>query len=199
MAGFPKSFPSKSLLLLLCIGMLPLRRLAPAQNPPPEQKAVPAEPAGQTSFGALKSLAGAWTGVVTTDPSNPDINGPIQITMRVASGGNALVHEIASGGMPEPSLIYLDGDRLTLIHYCDAGNRPRLVARKALDRKTVEFDFVDISGDPMPAYVNHLVFTIVDADHHTEDWTFMLPGNNLLHAHFDLKRASGNAPPPAGN
>ena len=26
-----------------------------------------------------------------------------------------------------------------------------------------------------PAYLHHFVFTIINADHHTEDWTFMLP------------------------
>ena len=66
--------------------------------------------------------------------------------MRVASRGSVLVHEIAPGGVPEPTMIYLEGDRLTLVHYCEAGNRPRLVARKSPDEKSVEFDFVDMSG-----------------------------------------------------
>jgi hypothetical protein len=35
---------------------------------------------------------------------------------------------------------------------------------------------------------NDFVFTIIDANHHTEDWTFKLAGDQLLHAHFDLKR-----------
>ena len=86
-------------------------------------------------------------------------------------------------------MIYLEGDRLTLVHYCEAGNRPRMVVRKSPDQKTAEFDFVDISGSTTPAYLHHFVFTIINADHHTEDWTFMLPGDKLLHAHFDLKRA----------
>ena len=72
---------------------------------------------------------------------------------------------------------------VTLVHYCEAGNRPRMVARKSPDQKTAEFDFVDISGNTTPAYLHHFVFTIINADHHTEDWTFMLPGDKLLHAH----------------
>ncbi len=197
MANFSRSFHVKSLPLVLCIGVLSLCRLTFAQNPSPGQKAIPAKSDAQVSFGALKSLAGTWTGPVTTDPPNPEIDGPIQVTMRVASRGNALVHEIAPGGVPEPTMIYLDGDRLTLVHYCEAGNRPRMVARKSPDQKTVEFEFVDISGSTMPVYLNHFVFTIIDADHHTEDWTFMLPGGKLLRAHFDLKRTKENAPPPA--
>ena len=188
----------KSLPFMLCIGVLSLCRLTFAQNPWPGETAIPAKSDAQISFGALKSLAGAWTGQVRTDPPNPDIDGPIQVTMRVASGGNVLVHEIAPGGVPEPTMIYLEGDRLTLVHYCEAGNRPRLVARKLPDQKTVEFDFVDISGSPEPAYLHSFVFTIIDADHHTEDWTFMLPGGKMMHAHFDLKRANESVRPPAG-
>jgi hypothetical protein len=154
-----------------------------------QQTPQPAESDAQLSFRALKDLAGTWTGRVSTDPPNPEIDGPIQATMRVASAGNVLVHEIAPGGMPEPTVIYLDGDRLTLVHYCEAGNRPRLAARKSTDHKTVEFEFVDISGDRSPAYLRDFVFTVIDSGHHTEDWTFMLPDNKPMHAHFDLKRS----------
>ena len=186
----------KSLPLVLCVCVLSLCSLTSAQNPSPAQKPIPAKSDAQMSFGTLKGLAGRWAGAVTTDPHNPDIEGPIQVTMSAGSRGNVLVHEISPGGMPEPTMIYLEGDRLTLVHYCEAGNRPRMVARKSPDGKTVEFDFVDISGSTMPVYLNHFVFTILDADHHTEDWTFMLPDGNLLRAHFDLKRTK-EAPPPA--
>src|SRR5262249_2537145 len=120
------------------------------------------------------------------------------VTMRVASRGHVFVHEIAPGGVPEPIVIYLEGDRLTLIHYCDAGNRPRMVARKSPNQKTVEFDFVDISGSTTPAYLHNFVFTLIPSDRPPEDWTFMLPGEKLLRAHFDLKRAKENVPAAAG-
>jgi hypothetical protein len=190
----------KSLPLALCMGILSLCGLAFAQDSSSRgQEANPSTTSdAQISFGALKRLAGTWTGRVTTDPRNPDIDGAIHVTMRVASRGNVLVHEIAPGGVPEPTVIYLEGDRLTLVHYCEAGNRPRMVARKSPDQKTVEFDFVDISGSTRPAYLYNFVFTPITSDHHTEDWTFMLPGDKLLRAHFDLKRAKEGVPPPAG-
>jgi hypothetical protein len=180
--------------LTLCIGILSLCGLVSAQNTSREQQATPSTTPAQTSFEALKSLAGTWTGRVTTDPHNPEIEGTIQVTMRVASRGNVLLHEIAPGGVPEPTAIYLEGDRLTLVHYCEAGNRPRMVARKSPDQKTVEFDFVDISGSTNPAYLHHFVFTTITSDHHTEDWTFMLPGDQPLRAHFDLNRARDSVP-----
>jgi hypothetical protein len=196
MVNFSKSFHIKALPLALCIGMLSLCQLTFAQNPSPGQKGIPANSDGQLLFEALKRLAGTWTGPVTTDPPNPDIEGPIQVTMRVASRGNVLVHEIAPGGVPEPTMIYLESDRLTLVHYCEAGNRPRMVARKSPDHNIVKFDLVDISGSPSPAYVHDFLFTIVDVEHHTEDWTFVLPGDKQLHAHFDLKRSKESVPRP---
>ncbi len=186
----------KSLPLVLCIGVLCWCRPALAQNSSAAPKAIPAKSDGQISFDALKSLAGTWTGRVTTDPPNPDIDGPMQVTMRVASSGNVLVHEIAPGGVPEPTMIYPDDNRLTLVHSCEAGNRPRMVARKSPDPKVVKFDFVDISGSTIPVYLHDFAFTIIGANHHTEDWTFKLPGDQMLHAHFDLKHGE-SAPPPA--
>ena len=123
----------KSLPFVLCIGVLSQCRLTLAQNPSPGETAIPAK-SEYKAHRCLKNLAGTWTGQVTTHPPNPDIAGPIQVTMRVASRGNVLVHEIAPGGILEPTMIYLEGNRLTLVHYCEAGNRPRLVARKSADK-----------------------------------------------------------------
>jgi len=184
--------------MVLCAGLLAQCRPALAQAPSPGQDTIRAKREVQTSFSVLKGLAGKWTGSVTTDPHNPDIEGPIQVTMRVASRGSVLEHEIAPGGVPEPTMIYVEGDRLILVHYCEAGNRPRLVARSSADPKTVDFEFADISGSTKPVYLQHFVFTIVSADHHTEDWTFQLPDEKQLHARFDLKRPTESTPLPAG-
>jgi hypothetical protein len=37
--------------------------------------------------------------------------------------------------------------------------------------------------------MHHAVFTIIDADHHTEEWTYMEPGDKPAHAHMELTRA----------
>jgi hypothetical protein len=73
-----------------------------------------------------------------------------------------------------------------------------MVARKSPDQKTVDFEFVDISGSETPAYLHDFVFNLIDADHHTEDWTFVVPGGPMLHAHFDLKRAKESVQPLPG-
>lgn len=153
----------------------------------------------QKSFDTLKSLAGEWKGPVTIDPPTAEMTpgGPAHVSMRITSRGNALVHEMQEAGTPldaakydhPVTMLYLDGDHLNLVHYCDAGNRPHMVARKSVDGKTVEFDFVDLSGGNENGHMYHAVFTVVDANHHIEDWTYMMPGDKPMHAHFVLHRA----------
>jgi hypothetical protein len=144
----------------------------------------------QKSFDFMKSLAGDWTGPVTTDNPAWNTDKPLGITMRVGSRGNVLVHELKAPGIPTPEItvFYVDGEHLTLFHYCDYGNRSRMVARPSPDGKTVEFDLVEFSGKNEIGHVTHAVFTIVDVNHHIEDWTFLLPNDKPIHVHMDLKR-----------
>lgn len=187
----------KSLRFLLFSVLMSLCTAAFAQNHEMPKSPVPKSDA-QISFDTVKTLAGNWEGRVTVDPPQPHWDAkPLRVTMRVTSRGNALVHELQEADSPlDPTkydhpvtMLYLDGDRLTLVHYCDAGNRPRMVARQSPDGKTIEFDFVDISGSTQYGHMHHAVFTAIDANHHTEDWTFMMPGDKPVHAHLDLQRA----------
>lgn len=152
----------------------------------------------QEAFDSLKSLAGSWVGRLTVTPESPEFAGRLaQISMRVTSLGNALAHEMSVSGIPDHPLtvFYLDADNLSLTHYCDAGNRPHMVGTVSPDGKTVEFDLVDLSGSDAHGHMHHVVFTFIDKDHHTEDWTYMMPGDKPVLAHFDLQRthAVGNA------
>ena len=145
----------------------------------------------QNSFEKLKTIAGSWEGQVTTFPPEPAVDHKLaQLTLRVTSMGNALVHEMSIAGRPDHpvTVFYVDNDRLLLTHYCDAGNRPRMTARTSPDGKTVEFDFLDLSGGNQYGHMYHASFNFIDADHHTEDWTYMEPGDKPIRAHFDLQR-----------
>ena len=153
----------------------------------------------QQSFDTIKNLAGTWEGPVTAIPKNNEMvpDGTRgQIQMRVTSRGNALVHEMYDPSKPDDptkndhpvTTFYLENGQLMLTHYCDAGNRPRMVARTSADGKTVEFDFLDVAGDLQYGHMQHAVFTVIDANHHTEDWTFLMPGDKPMRAHMDLTR-----------
>ena len=146
----------------------------------------------QKIFTTMKTLAGSWQGRMSTIPLAAAPDGKAaQITLRVTSTGNAVMHEVTLGGMPDDpiTMFYLDDDRLLLTHYCDAGNRPRMVGKVSADGKSLEFDFLDIVGGNTRGHMHHAVFTIIDTNHHTEDWTYMLPGDKPILAHFDLQRA----------
>jgi hypothetical protein len=177
----------KSLRILLPLALLALSSAALAQSD------------AQKSFDSLKTLAGEWEGTVTVNPPMPEMsdgNNNIHISLRVTSRGHVLVHEMQEAGTPLDStkydhpvtMLYLNGDQLNLVHYCDAGNRPHMVGRKSADGKTVEFEFADLSGANNYGHMNHSVFTFVDADHHVEDWIYMMPGDKPVHAHFELHR-----------
>jgi hypothetical protein len=153
---------------------------------------VPATSDAQKIFEKMKTLAGSWQGNMTTTPQVAGTEGKlVQIALRVTSSGNALMHEMTVTGMPDDPLtmFYVEGERLLLTHYCDAGNRPRMEGKISADGKILEFDFIDLVGGNQKGHMHHAVFTMIDADHHTEDWTYMLPGDKPLRAHFDLQRA----------
>ena len=139
----------------------------------------------QKSFDKLKTLAGSWQGSYEGKP--------MQATLRVTSMGNAIVHEMKGEGPDDPiTMFYLDGDRLLLTHYCDAGNRPRMAGKLSPDGKTLEFDLVDVGNysSTQGGHMQHAVFNIIDANHHTEEWTFFLEGKPAMIAHLDLKRTN---------
>jgi hypothetical protein len=169
---------------------LPLSLLACSLPTARAQSPAPQSPA-QSSFDRIKSLAGTWEGTLTTDPAAASHQGKhLQVRLRVTSSGNAVLHEMNMPGQPDDpiTMLYVNGNRLFLQHYCDAGNRPRMIARVSPDGKTITFNVVDVSGSKRHGYMERAVFTTIDAGHHTEDWTFLEPGNHPTQAHFDLHR-----------
>ncbi|MGB6877555.1 MAG: hypothetical protein WBD87_16135 [Candidatus Acidiferrales bacterium] len=174
--------------LMLCASTIGLSQ---SQTRKPDDQ----DPHAQQAFARLKTLAGNWKGQAAMGPG---MNAPVRVSLRVTSGGAALMHEmVPEGRSDDPSngdddpitMIYIDGNRLMLTHYCDSGkNRPRMVGKLSPDGKAVEFDFLDVSGGTRYGHMHHAVFTIIDADHHTEDWTYMSPANKPSQAHIDLVR-----------
>lgn len=152
----------------------------------------------QKTFNEMKTLAGNWQGQVSVDPPDSKMGNdtPLQVSIRVTSRGNAIIHEMGDLKSTEDptkhdhpvTMFYLDGDHLTLVHYCDAGNRPRMVARTSADGKTIDFDFVDVSGSTNYGHMQHATFTVIDANHHIEDWTYLMPGDKPFRGHLDLRR-----------
>jgi hypothetical protein len=143
-----------------------------------------AQSAAQKSFDQLKSLTGNWEGKISDGK-------PVEVSFRDTAGGSALMSEIHGHG-PENmvSMIHLDGpNRLLLTHYCGAGNQPRMTASASPDGRTITFDFLDATNlaSPEAGHMQRVVIAMLDANHHTETWTFADHGQQMKEV-FDLQR-----------
>ncbi|MGB8065519.1 MAG: hypothetical protein WCF26_26785 [Candidatus Sulfotelmatobacter sp.] len=135
----------------------------------------------QKAFSAVKNLPGTWDG----QTSEGDI---VQVNFKTVSRGSAVVSEIL-GKEDMISLFHLDGRRLLLTHYCAIGNQPHMQASLSPDGKTITFNYVDATNlaTPDAGHMQRLVLTVLDENHHTEEWTFVDHGKEHK-AIFDLHR-----------
>ncbi|HVO79126.1 MAG TPA: hypothetical protein VMT28_00265 [Terriglobales bacterium] len=140
-----------------------------------------AQSEAQKSFDKLKTLAGSWEGKASNGQ-------PGQVDFRVTSGGSAIISEI-KGSEDMVTMFHLDGGRLLMTHYCAAGNQPRMKGSMSPDGKTMTFDFVDATNlaSSEEGHMHHVVFTFVDANHHSEEWTFLDHGKEMKET-FELVR-----------
>ena len=136
----------------------------------------------QKSFEQLKGLSGSWEGK-TSDGKL------IQVDYRLTAMGSALMSEIKNMKEDMITMFNLDGDRLLMTHYCGAGNQPRMLATASPDGKTITFDFLDATNlvSRKAAHMHHVVISMLDTNHHTEEWTSPDHGKEMKEA-FDLWR-----------
>jgi len=137
----------------------------------------------QKAFATIKSLPGTWEG------NSP--MGPVQVTFKVTGGGSAVMSEIL-GKDDMISMFNMDGpNRLLLTHYCSVGNQPRMQAETSPDGKTITFTYADATNLSAPdaGHMQKMVLTVLDENHHTEEWIFADHGKEHR-ATFDLRRKS---------
>jgi hypothetical protein len=146
------------------------------------QTTTPTTPTeAQRAFATIKSLPGTWQG------KSPE--GPVQVNFKITAGGSAVMSEIL-GHEDMISMFHLDGPgRLLMTHYCGAGNQPRMQASASPDGKTITFTYVDATNLAAPdaGHMQRMVLTLLDENHHTEEWTFADHGKEHK-AVFDLYR-----------
>ena len=146
-------------------------------------KSVPAQSEGQMAFEKLKTLSGSWQGTI--------MNIPINFTIRTASSGTAIVHEANTVKGPpdhEITMFYVEEDRLLAVHYCDGGNRARLIGTMLPDGKGVDFSFLDVTGGTKGGLVKHMRFTTVDANKHIVEFTFIMPNGKAMELRGEFQR-----------
>jgi hypothetical protein len=140
----------------------------------------------QKSFDQMKSLVGSWEGKNSQGE-------PLHVSFRSTGGDSALMSVITSAEHHQQemvSMIHMDGpNRLILTHYCTSGNQPRMSATSSPDGKTITFDFFDGTNLSDKGHMQRAAFTIIDPNHHIEEWTFNAgPGKEMKEV-FDMHRA----------
>jgi hypothetical protein len=162
--------------LLICL-LAPAAVVFAQGNPP---KTAVAQSDAKKAFEKLKTLAGSWEGTIG------DLS--TQVTIRVTSGGGAIMHDAFMASTNKITMIYVEGDRLLLTHYGGEGNRPRFEGKLTADEKSVEFSFIDVSGGTQRGLMKGMTFTIVDANNHVVDVTYILPDGKAIEARGQFKR-----------
>jgi hypothetical protein len=146
----------------------------------------PAKVSSGAAFDQLKTLAGEWE--ATTTENGQTMSAPV--VFRLASGGSVLMSDLAPGTSHEMiTMIHRDGDDLLATHYCLTGNQPRMRAVLGDDANSVAFEVKDITNLAHPG-APHMVgvkFTLIDANHHIEEWTVSVNGQTSIRK-FDCRR-----------
>jgi hypothetical protein len=139
----------------------------------------------EKAFNTLKAMPGTWEGK-TTEGAN---NMPVRVDFKVTGGGSTVLSEIL-GHEDMISVFHMDGPRrLLMTHYCAVGNQPRMQAAVSSDGKTLTFNYVDATNlsSADAGHMQKMVLTLLDDNHHTEEWTFVDHGKEHK-ALFDLHR-----------
>ena len=160
------------LIILVATAVVALPQEAP--------KSASAQSDAKKAFATLKTLAGSWQGRIG------DLS--TQVTIRVTSGGSAIMHDAFMSSTNKITMIYLEGDRLLLTHYGGEGNRPRFEGKLTPDGKSVEFSFLDVAGGTQRGVLKRMVFTIIDENHHTVEVTYILPDGKPVQPRGEFQR-----------
>jgi hypothetical protein len=170
--------------LLICVLVSMVSGQSNVQTTSQPANAAPVQSDARKAFEKLKTLEGSWQGTIMSIPIN--------LTIRVASSGTAILHEAnTDGGRPpshEITMFYVEGDRLLATHYCDGGNRARFEGKISPDGKAIEFSFLEVTGSTKGGLVKHMVFTTVDANKHVIEFTFIMPNGNPIELRGDFER-----------
>jgi hypothetical protein len=177
-----KSIITTALILSVAIGCC-VPSMRAADPTPPAKRLHPA-------FEKLKKLEGRWAGPATWDQGGKKGGVEFNITYRTTSGGKAVMETMFAGTPGEMVTIYfLEGDDLALVHYCSAGNQPKMKLETPRDSNALSFRC--LGGTNMTEADSHMHWVrleMVDADHLKGSWNSMKAGMVEWVAEAELTR-----------
>lgn len=128
------------------------------------------KPISNAAFDRLKTLTGNWKGKYV----GPEGTFEGMASFRVVSAGSAIMLSMDEHNEDTEmiTMFHPDGhDALLSTHYCSGQNQPRMKLAALPDPNVLVFDFLD-GTNLQGGHMKKLVITIVDADHHTQVWTY---------------------------
>lgn len=138
----------------------------------------------------LKSLEGDWSGPAVWDQGGKKGNVDFKVSYKVTAAGKTVVETMFPGTPGEMiTVYYADGDDLVLVHYCTAGNQPRMKLKTGGDPGDLAFRCV--GGDNMKERDSHMHsarIRFVDADRIACAWSSVKDGQVQWVAEADLTR-----------
>jgi hypothetical protein len=60
--------------------------------------------------------------------------------------------------------------------------------KMSADAKAIELTFLDLTGSTRGGYLKGMVFTVVDANHHTVEGTFVMPDGKPVQLRGEFRR-----------
>jgi hypothetical protein len=127
------------------------------------------------AFKKLQSLAGDWTG--------KDEHGMVAKTsFKVIVANTTIMETLAVSGMEEMVTIYhVDGEAVTLVHYCPTNNQPRMRAVPETENiQELKFSFEEAGNLPSLSvgHQHQLTIRFEDNNHITETWIWRENGRD---------------------
>jgi hypothetical protein len=175
-----------SMLLLLSVLLLLSTSAVAAERP------VNAADAKQL-FARFTAMAGNWHAASTKGWTETN-------SYEVAAKGSAVINRSHFEGEPNDGMMttfYLDGDRLLLTHYCEAGNEPTLAAA-LIDDGGARVVFRFVNGTNMQSrdvgHMDSVEFRFVDADHVRSRWSWYAKGQERWFEEIEQVRVKPPAP-----
>jgi hypothetical protein len=144
--------------------------------------------ARRAGFERIKALNGDWE--VSHGPHEHGAPGGTA-SYRVTAGGSAVLETLFGGSEHEMvTLYYMEGDDLTLTHYCMLQNRPRMRAELRPSGDQIIFKCREGENAAIEAedHMHQVTFTFIDANHLKTEWVLYKGGKRDSIHSFDLAR-----------
>jgi hypothetical protein len=129
----------------------------------------------ERAFTKIISMTGEWEG-------KDDHGMPVKSIIKVIAGNTAVMETLSVHGMEEMVTIYsLDGNAISLIHYCPTNNQPHMQAIPPNEPfHELVFDFTNARNLPSltKGHEQKLILRFEDADHIQEVWTWRRDGKD---------------------